>query len=890
MSGKLSSSLEYLTNLEVLNLSGNEISGPIPAALSRLQNLERVDLSDNRLTGSIPSLFNSRGTLKSLNLSGNQLSGSVPSTLSSLTQLQELYLSSNVLSGSIPADLGNLTQLQSLTLSNNQLYSPIPAELGNLTNLQLLNLSYNRLSGTIPSTMGSLKSLQSLFLHDNRLTGSIPPELGYISSLEVLNISENQLSGTIPPSLGGAKELLFLDLADNQLSGSIPSSIGGLTNLLVLDLSQNMLDSAIPDSLGNIVGLVSFDLSANKLNGYIPKSLANLTSVNSFDIAYNALKTTDSILRGFLELNEPEWEDTQTLAPTQVDAVANSGESVTISWLTIPYAADSGRYEVWSSSSSDGPYTLAGSTFNKLDSELTLTGLDAGAHYFVVKTTTYANVHNKNAIISDPTTETSIVVGPRSTTTTALAGGGAAATSSLGNGDPTRAGYATISVDSGAAPYATVVFRYKQKGITVSQAAVSSSALTTAATFLVDYRAAAAIPGSNGPVDIVTGFAAVNMGTGAADITAVLRDPDGQVITKGSGTIAKGSHIAKYINQLGEILAGFVMPTSFPSSTRFGTLDLTSSEPLSLMALRLTTNQRGDMLLTSTPIADKTVQPASSHLYLPQLVDGGGYATTVFLMNPTSSIVSGRMELYASDGSSLTVKQANGPSASSFPYSIPAEGAYVFQTDASPEVPKVGWVRVTPDAGSTVPVGGGLFQYSQNGVLLTESGISSATPTTHARIYIEMSDTRNTGLALVNPGAGSAQINLSIFNMDGSAQAGVSQNALTVTPNGQFVGFVTQQAAGLPSSFRGVLDLASESPFIAMTALSLVNERGDFLLTAFPVADMNRAAPSPVVIPQIADGGGFTSEFILISAGPSSVATISFIGDDGNPLTLILNR
>src|SRR5437899_8663393 len=38
--------------------------------------------------------------------------------------------------------------------------------------------------------------------------------------------------------------------------------------------------------------------------------------------------------------------------------------------------------------------------------------------------------------------------------------------------------------------------------------------------------------------------------------------------------------------------------------------------------------------------------------------------------------------------------------------------------------------------------------------------------------------------------------------------------------------------------------------------------RGDFLLTTFPIADANQPAPSPIVFPQIVDGGGSKTQSI----------------------------
>jgi len=42
----------------------------------------------------------------------------------------------------------------------------------------------------------------------------------------------------------------------------------------------------------------------------------------------------------------------------------------------------------------------------------------------------------------------------------------------------------------------------------------------------------------------------------------------------------------------------------------------------------------------------------------------------------------------------------------------------------------------------------------------------------------------------------------------------------------------------------------------------------------------------PIVFPQIADGGGYMTQFILLSAGGASSTTLSFYGDDGRPLAV----
>jgi len=878
------------TSVTGINLSSNQLSGSIPSTLGNLTNLQVLDLSGNQLGGSIPSSLDNLTNLRVLDLSGNQLGGPIPSLLGIRSNLQVLDLSGNQLSGPIPPSLGNMTNLQRLYLSANQLSGSIPSSLGNLTNLQELVLSGNQLSGSIPLSLGSLTNLQELILLSNQLSGSIPSSLGNLTKLQQLVLFANQLSGSIPSSLGNLTNLQDLVLSGNQLSGSIPSSLGNLTNLLVLVLSSNQLSGTIPSSLGNLTKLIVLDLASNQLSGTIPPSLVSLTRLSSLGIAYNSLYTVDSTLSSFLDLKEPGWENTQTVAPTGIVALAQSDSSILVSWLPIAFTGYGGSYEVWSSTTSGGPYTLSGSTPDKSSSSLLLTGLNPGTYYIAARTVTYPNVSNNHTVVSDFSAENPISIGPQYSLNLKLSTGGAATSTTVGNEATTQAGYAAVTINSGAAPYGTAVFSYKQNGTIVSEAGVPASPPTTSARIFVDYGTGVTIRGSAGTVDISTGLAVVNNGNGTASITFTLRGLNGQIITSGTGSLAKGAHIAKYVNQLANILSGFSIPSSFPTSTRFGTLELTSDQPLSIVALRLTTNQRGDTLLTSIPIADLTRQLTSTPIYFPQLVNGGGYATTVILLNTSSSSESGTLGLYANDGSPLTVQQVNGPLGSSFTYSILPGGAYVFQTDASPTATNVGWVELTPCGGTSTPVGAGIFQYSRSGVLVTESGIPSATPTTHARVFVDTSGGHDTGLALGNPGNGFVSIALAAFQPDGSTQAGASQGPIALGSNGHAATFVDQQITGLPANFQGVLDIVSDSPFVALTLRSLVNERGDFLLTTFPVADMNKPAPVPIIFPQIAHGGGFTTEFILLSAGSSGAATISFFGDAGNPIAISLSH
>ena len=467
-----------------------------------------------------------------------------------------------------------------------------------------------------------------------------------------------------------------------------------------------------------------------------------------------------------------------------------------------------------------------------------------------------------------------------------LSAGGATKCETGGASGATRVGYAKLTVRSGATPYGTAVFSFKQNGVTVSEAGVPASPPTTRARLFIDYRSGVAGHGDAGTVDIDTGIAIVNYGSATANITYTLRNVKGTRIAGGRETLAAGAHFAKFIDQLKDVASGFNLPSDFPTGTGFGSLEILSDQPLSVVALRETINQRHDPLVTTTPIADLTQPPATDPIYFPQFVDGGGYTTTLVLLNTSGNAETGTLQIFDDSGAPLAVNQVGGTTDSSFKYSIPVGGVFRFQTDGFPASARAGWVLLTPDAPTSTPVGAGVFSYSSGGVLVSESGIPAAASTMHARVYVDLSRGHDTGLAIANPASASANVTIKAYRTDGVTAVGTSQGPLQLPGNGHSARFATELIAGLPAGFTGVLDITSETPFAALTLRSLNNERNDFLMTTFPIADADRTAPSPVVFPQIADGGGFVTEFILLNASGASKTTLSFYDNEGRQLAV----
>ena len=261
-----------LSDREILEVLHEATGG---ASWSRKDNW----LTDAPLSDWYGVTVNGQGDVTQLYLVGNDLAGPIPPEIGNLANLSRLVLTGNALIGPIPPEIGNLANLSSLVVSRNALTGPLPPELGNLSNLSALDLTDNALTGPIPPEIGNLVNLSVLYLADNALTGPIPPEIGNLADLLYLDLGDNALTGPIPPEIGNLANLSQLYLGDNALTGPIPPEIGNLVNLVLLYAHTNDLTGTIPPELGNLANLSQLVLTDNALTGAIPPQLGNLTSI-----------------------------------------------------------------------------------------------------------------------------------------------------------------------------------------------------------------------------------------------------------------------------------------------------------------------------------------------------------------------------------------------------------------------------------------------------------------------------------------------------------------------------------------------------------------------------------------------------------------------------------
>ncbi|XP_071716229.1 probable inactive receptor kinase At2g26730 [Rutidosis leptorrhynchoides] len=142
------------TNTSVISvrLPGTGLIGTIPPnTIGKLSQLRVLSLHSNALTGEFPPDFSNLSFLRNVYLQNNKFTGEFPPSFTDLTRLTRLDLSANNLTGAIPFSINNLTVLTGLFLHNNSFSGQLPSI--NPASLVDINVSNNKLNGSIPKSL-----------------------------------------------------------------------------------------------------------------------------------------------------------------------------------------------------------------------------------------------------------------------------------------------------------------------------------------------------------------------------------------------------------------------------------------------------------------------------------------------------------------------------------------------------------------------------------------------------------------------------------------------------------------------------------------------------------------------------------------------------------------
>jgi hypothetical protein len=440
-------------------------------------------------------------------------------------------------------------------------------------------------------------------------------------------------------------------------------------------------------------------------------------------------------------------------------------------------------------------------------------------------------------------------------------------------------GYGEIQPNNGSTtPSGVAIFGFRQNNILLSEVGVPATPALSSG------RIYAEIAGAVG-----AGLAIANPNSSAATISFYFTDANGTPAGSGSTTIAANQQMAEFLDQF---------PFKVYTTATFqGTFTFTSNVPVAVVALRGFTNERGDFLMSTQPVIDTTIAPSSATAVVPHFADGGGWTTQVLLVNPTDTPMTGTVQFATPTGTAANVT-IGGQTNSSFVYSIPKRTSAKLATSGLTPTTASGSIHIAPTGGGAGPTPLIVFSYKPAGITVSEAGVP-VTSGSAFRVYVESSGVPGqpgnieSGIAVANTSSASASVTFDVTDLTGAPVSGVPPVTTTLTVAGQTAKFLSDIFPSLPSTFKGVLRITTTSSGISVVGLrTRINERGDFLITTTPPTnETGTATTAPMYFPQVADGGGYTTQFILFSgiAGQAASGNLQLVKQDGSAFGLRLN-
>lgn len=190
LSGELPASWgSTLTAIQQMIFGRNQFSGPLPEEWQALTNLTVLNVEENQLTGPvIPEAYRdwSGNGIKQLRLSNNDFDQGeeIPRfVLEEWTDLEDVRFGNLGMTGRLRG-LENWSNLRILDLEGNDFEGGFPKELANLENLVAIDLSDNpNLGGSLPDSVENWGSLHTLDIHTTNMTGSWSEDITSLPSL-----------------------------------------------------------------------------------------------------------------------------------------------------------------------------------------------------------------------------------------------------------------------------------------------------------------------------------------------------------------------------------------------------------------------------------------------------------------------------------------------------------------------------------------------------------------------------------------------------------------------------------------------------------------------------------------------------------------------------------
>jgi len=223
-------------------------------------------------------------------------------------------------------------------------------------------------------------------------------------------------------------------------------------------------------------------------------------------------------------------------------------------------------------------------------------------------------------------------------------------------------------------------------------------------------------------------------------------------------------------------------------------------------------------------------------------------------------------------------------------FSVLGRGVASAASSDQPGAPIAGYAKIETDPGAPSPAGLAIYRNRIAGILVSEAAVPSRGLIQAGRIhFFGRGGVVSTGIAMVNPTDLPVRVTCYFTRADG---ASLNQTSFDISPRSQIARFVDETPFNqvLSGSAEGTFSFAASSPLAVVALRGFVNERFEFLMTPLPVVDLNEPSDQPVFFPHLADGGGWTSQIVLINATDLPISgSLQFVSPSGSPQTITLD-
>jgi leucine-rich repeat protein SHOC2 len=307
----LPSELSNLTQLEILELNGNQNLEELGSGVSNLQKLKEIDLRGCPNIKNIKDLVNLK-SLKVLRFSGIK---KLPIGFDELNQLETLEISNSpqLEWNNVIRTLKNFNNLKRLYLNGNK-FITLPNDLEGLSSITELSFKSNTYSfvnskDSFPVThwadicrkLKSMKGLRTLDISRNFYRKELPEELKDLNQLKALNVSVGTFTENWTDVISGL-HLNYLNVSYCEIK-NIPEKLCHLDSLRTLVIGYNEFKN-IPEFFKYLNRLCSLDISG---------------SGESFSLDKNSVSVLAGLPLKFLNMSVTRGSENKITLPKNID-------------------------------------------------------------------------------------------------------------------------------------------------------------------------------------------------------------------------------------------------------------------------------------------------------------------------------------------------------------------------------------------------------------------------------------------------------------------------------------------------------------------------------------------------------------------------------------------